>query len=590
MDYVPMKMPMLTLLLFIISCQVLKPVMPSNCGAVQRFHNLVYLHQDGSADHMEYIPTCRGASAKRAHYDHIQRRFFEERHHQPFSIKHSYSTNPLLVVAGNTSEGAFGRSKNSRDDAIQINETPISLDFMSDESLGRSLSSSSSANTTVPFNQTERQKPGNLHSNNHFSSGSVKKKRILTLNSQKSRPWKTAAECNASHRASCDNVEYQKTLSNRNSSSNIHVKSTVASASSTESSMVVSDLRKMVSRSQAEKNLHVLSSSHKGNVIGKSRSERTHLLDVTSNLLSSRGSIPHPHHQHPREPDLVDVSCSCLPDEGFGLQRNTAQIHEMNMFSRDQSHRRSDRCKNYVKSQASITPFREKHSSFTSRQPRQMQQESYLWRKSRNQLRQSFKRVTSGESKLTNTPSFQMSRLGNGLQTKPRTEHGHRNQFLPRKSQLPNPSSIFGIGQERIGLFAENKQEKCQLTNKFPLKGVNVTKQSQFSERKQNLHDRISLPERQLTITSPNPLLVQEMTSSHGGTADLHNSSRYSPSSSLGRSVRSQNEISTSSNEPVENFALPHELTSRKIRTLITNQILSESVEQRNSRSSIPRS
>lgn len=50
MDYVPMKMPMLTLLLFFISCQVLKPVMPSNSGTVQRFHNLVYLYQDGSAE------------------------------------------------------------------------------------------------------------------------------------------------------------------------------------------------------------------------------------------------------------------------------------------------------------------------------------------------------------------------------------------------------------------------------------------------------------------------------------------------------------------------------------------------------------
>ena len=78
------------------------------------------------------------------------------------------------------------------------------------------------------------------------------------------------------------------------------------------------------------------------------------------------------------------------------------------------------------------------------------------------------------------------------------------------------------------------------------------------------------------------------MTSCHGGTADLHTSSHYSPSSSLGRSVRSQNGISTSSNEPVENFPLPSELTSRKIRTLITNQILSESVEQGNSCSSIP--
>lgn len=78
------------------------------------------------------------------------------------------------------------------------------------------------------------------------------------------------------------------------------------------------------------------------------------------------------------------------------------------------------------------------------------------------------------------------------------------------------------------------------------------------------------------------------MTSCHGGTADLHTSSRYSPSSSLGRSVRSQNGISTSSNEPVENFPLPNELTSRKIRTLTTNQILSESVEQGNSCSSIP--
>lgn len=228
--------------------------MLSNIGTVQRFHNLVYLHQDGSADHMEYIPTCRGASAKRAHHDHL------------------------------------------------------------------------------------------------------------------------------------------------------------------------------------------------------------HSLDVTSNLLSSRGSIPHHHHHQLGESDLVDVSCSCLPDEGCELHWNTAQIHEMNMFSRDQSHCRSDRCKNFVKSQAPITPFRQKHSSFTSRQPRQMQQESYLSRKSLNQLRQSFKRVTSGESKLTNTPSFQMSRSGNGLQTKLRTEHGHRNQFLPRKSQLLNPSSIFGIGQERIGLFAENEQ------------------------------------------------------------------------------------------------------------------------------------
>ena len=78
------------------------------------------------------------------------------------------------------------------------------------------------------------------------------------------------------------------------------------------------------------------------------------------------------------------------------------------------------------------------------------------------------------------------------------------------------------------------------------------------------------------------------MTSCHGGTADLLTSSRYSPSSSLARSVRSQNGISTSSNEPVENIALPNKLTSRKIRTLITNQILSESVEQRNSCSSIP--
>lgn len=182
-----------------------------------------------------------------------------------------------------------------------------------------------------------------------------------------------------------------------------------------------------------------------------------------------------------------------------------------------------------------------------------MQQESYLSRKSRNQLRKSFKRVTSGESKVTNTSSFQMSRSGNGLQTKPRTEHG--------QGQLLNPSSIFGIGQEQIGLFAENKQEKCQLTNKFPLNGVNVTKQSQFSETRQNLHNRISLPETQLTITLPNPLLEQEMTSCHGGTADLHTSSRYSPSSSLGRSVRSQNGISTSSNEPVENFPLPSELT-----------------------------
>ena len=384
MDYVPMKMPMLTLLLFFISCQVLKPVMPSNSGTVQRFHNLVYLYQDGSADHMEYIPTCRGTSAKRAYYDHL------------------------------------------------------------------------------------------------------------------------------------------------------------------------------------------------------------HSLDVTSNLLSSRGSIPHHHHHHPGESDLVDVSCSCLPDQGCELQRNTAQIHEMNMFSRDQSHGRSDRCKNFVKSQAPITPFREKCSSFRSRQPGQMQQESYLSRKSRNQLRKSFKRVTSGESKVTNTSCFQMSRSGNGLQTKPRTEHGHRNQFLPRKSQLLNPSSIFGIGQEQIGLFAENKQEKCQLTNKFPLNGVNVTKQSQFSETRLNLHDRISLPEAQLTITLPNPLLEQEMTSCHGGTADLHTSSRYSPSSSLGRSVRSQNGISTSSNEPAENFPLPNELTSRKIRTLTTNQILSESVEQGNSCSSIP--
>ena len=341
--------------------------MPSNSGTVQRFHNLVYLHQDGSADHMEYMPTCRGASARRAHYDHL------------------------------------------------------------------------------------------------------------------------------------------------------------------------------------------------------------HSLFVTSNLLNSRGSIPHHHRHHPGESDLVDVSCSSLPDEGCELQRNTAQIHEMNMFSRDQSHRRSDRGKNFVKSQAPITLFREKYNSFTSRQPLQMQQESYLSRKSRNQLRQSFEQVTSGESKLTNTPSFQMSRSGNGLQTKPRTEHGHRNQFLPRKSQLLNPSSIFGIGQERIGLFAENKQEKCQLTNKFPLNGVNVTKQSQFSETRQNLLDRISLPETQLTITLPNPLLEQEMISCHGGTADLHTSSRYSPSFSLGRSVRSQNGISTSSNEPVENFPLPNELTSRKIRTLITN-------------------
>ena len=87
-----------------------------------------------------------------------------------------------------------------------------------------------------------------------------------------------------------------------------------------------------------------------------------------------------------------------------------------------------------------------------------MQRESYLSGKSRNQLRKSFKRVTSGESKVTNTSCFQMSRSGSGLQTKPRTEHGHRNQFLPRKSQLLNPSSIFGIGQEQIGLFAENKQ------------------------------------------------------------------------------------------------------------------------------------
>ena len=106
--------------------------------------------------------------------------------------------------------------------------------------------------------------------------------------------------------------------------------------------------------------------------------DHLHSLDVTSNLLSSRGSIPHHHHHHSGESDLVDISCSCLPDEGRELQRNTAQIHEMNMFSRDQSHRRSDRCKNFVKSQAPITPFREKYSSFTSRQPRQMQQESYL--------------------------------------------------------------------------------------------------------------------------------------------------------------------------------------------------------------------
>ena len=97
--------------------------------------------------------------------------------------------------------------------------------------------------------------------------------------------------------------------------------------------------------------------------------DHLHSLDVTSNLLSSRGSIPHHHHHHPGESDLVDVSCSCLPDQGCELQRNTAQIHEMNMFSRDQSHRRSDRCKNFVKSQAPITPFREKCSSFSSRQP-----------------------------------------------------------------------------------------------------------------------------------------------------------------------------------------------------------------------------
>ena len=212
--------------------------------------------------------------------------------------------------------------------------------------------------------------------------------------------------------------------------------------------MVVSVLRKMVSTSQAEKNLNMLSrTSLKGNVTGKCRSERTHSLDATSNLLSSRASIPHHHHHHRGESDLVDASCSCLPDEGCDLQRKSAQILELNMFSRDQSHSSSARCKNYVKSQSSITPFREKYSSFTSRQPRQMQQESYLWRKFRNPLRQSFKRVTSGESKLTNTP-FQMYHLGNGLQTKPRTRHGHRNQFLPIKSQRLNPSSYFGIGQE----------------------------------------------------------------------------------------------------------------------------------------------
>lgn len=111
-----------------------------------------------------------------------------------------------------------------------------------------------------------------------------------------------------------------------------------------------------------------------------------------------------------------------------------------------------------------------------------------------------------------------MSHLGNDLQSKPRTRLGHRNQFLPIKSQLLNPSSYFGIGQERIGLFAENKQQKCQFTNK-------LKKQSQFSETRQNLHDRISLPETQLTITLPNPLFSQEMTSCHGGTADLHTSS-----------------------------------------------------------------
>ena len=103
---------------------------------------------------------------------------------------------------------------------------------------------------------------------------------------------------------------HQKTLSNRNSSSNVHVNSIGASASSTEPSMVVSVLRKMVSTSQAEKNLNMLSrTSLKGNVTGKCRSERTHSLDATSNLLSSRASIPHHHHHHQGESDLVDASC-----------------------------------------------------------------------------------------------------------------------------------------------------------------------------------------------------------------------------------------------------------------------------------------